>query len=137
MNDYDLIAESIEILGAKSDQLSVSIFEKMINLSPSARSAITSSSMTEDYSIQLEYMLTKAIELIMEFSEESPDRFISLQHHINFHENRGISLDHYIVYFDCIIQEMTIMLGDNFGVESRKAWQRQTSSIISYLSKSI
>lgn len=130
MTDYELMLTSLEHLA----ELDVDL-EPMVGKRFLAQENVDLEVFSDGNALQLEYMVTKVVEMLLFFAEGNPRQDELGYYDVPFHDDLGVTWPMYTTYMQTFLAVLGEVLDDKWDAATANAWQRQVDAMLSVIKR--
>lgn len=128
MSDYQVMLTSLEYLAEQDVQIEPLVGERFL-----AQENVDLEVFSDGNALQLEYMVTKVVEMLLFFAEGNPRQSELGYYDVPFHDDLGVTWPMYRVYMQTFMAVLEEVLGEFWDEVTEAAWQRQVDAMLSMI----
>jgi hypothetical protein len=128
MTDYEIMLASLENLANKDVDL-----EPMVGHRFLAQENVDLEVFSDGNALQLEYMVTKVVEMLLFFAEGNPRQDELGYYDVPFHDDLGVTWPMYTAYMHTFLTVLGEVLDEQWDAVTASAWQRQVDAMLAVI----
>ena len=128
MTDYEIMLASLENLADKDVDLEPMVGQRFL-----AQDNVDLEVFSDGNALQLEYMVTKVVEMLLFFAEGNPRQDELGYYDVPFHDDLGVTWPMYTAYMQTFLTVLGEVLDDQWDAATANAWQRQVDAMLSVI----
>lgn len=125
MTDYAIMLASLDNLADKEVALEPLVGQRFL-----AQDNIDLQVFSDGNALQLEYMVTKIVEMLLFFAEGNPRQHELGYYDVPFHDDLGVTWPMYTAYMQTLLNVLAEVLDDQWDAATADAWQRQVDAML-------
>ena len=128
MTDYELMLTSLEHLAELDVDLEPMVGERFL-----AQENVDLEVFSDGNALQLEYMVTKVVEMLLFFAEGNPRQDELGYYDVPFHDDLGVTWPMYTTYMRTFLAVLGEVLDEQWDTATANAWQHQVDAMLSVI----
>ena len=128
MTDYEIMLASLENLADKDVDVEPMVGQRFL-----AQDNVDLEVFSDGNALQLEYMVTKVVEMLLFFAEGNPRQDELGYYDVPFHDDLGVTWPMYTACMQTFLTVLGEVLDEQWDAVTAAAWQRQVDAMLSVI----